>query len=246
MPSKTVSFTSNGFNPHDLDEVLARLGEAEKRQNGKGPYYMAHCPAHDDPNPSLSVREGDTVPVVYRCFAECSYEEIVEALATHKQRPGGVKLRKILQDLDLDNPTATYDYTDAGGTLLFQVCRYEQDRDGKPLKHGKSFRQRRRVKGRHSCVYNLDGVQRVLYRLPELLEAIEAGKTIYVVEGEKDADRLWDEGYPATTNAGGAKAHWLPEYTEVLARAAEVVVVADNDPPGIAHARRIREALLAF
>ena len=39
-------------------------------------------------------------------------------------------------------------------------------------------------------VWNIQGVRRVPYRLPVLLEAIAADEPIYVVEGEKDADAL--------------------------------------------------------
>ena len=46
----------------------------------------------------------------------------------------------------------------------------------------------------------MQGVERVLYRLPEVLAAGE----VWVVEGEKDADSLAALGIVATCNAGGA------------------------------------------
>ena len=51
--------------------------------------------------------------------------------------------------------------------------------------------------------WNLNGMRRVLYRLPEVLSA-PPEQALFVVEGEKDADRLWAEGLPATTNSQGA------------------------------------------
>ena len=48
----------------------------------------------------------------------------------------------------------------------------------------------------------MKGVRRVLYRLPELLARPD--EPVYVVEGEKDADRLASMGLLATTNSGGA------------------------------------------
>ena len=54
----------------------------------------------------------------------------------------------------------------------------------------------------------------VLYHLPEVLEA----PIIFLTEGEKDAEKLREHGFVATTNAGGAGAHWLPEFTESAAR----------------------------
>src|SRR5262245_3843677 len=53
---------------------------------------------------------------------------------------------------------ATYDYRDESGTLLFQVVRYEP----------KDFRSRR-PDGTGGWVWNLNGVRRILYRLPEIL-----------------------------------------------------------------------------
>jgi Protein of unknown function (DUF3631) len=129
--------------------------------------------------------------------------------------------------------TATYDYYDEQGQLLFQVCRYEP----------KSFRQRRPdgnggwVNGR-GC---MDGVRRVLYRLPELLEAVACGYPVLVVEGEKDVENLTKLGIAATCNPGGAD-KWLPDYNEHL-RGADVVLVPDNDDAGHKHVQEVGAAL---
>jgi hypothetical protein len=60
----------------------------------------------------------------------------------------------------------------------------------------------------------------------------QSGWTIYIVEGEKDADAInaLDSGgeFFATTTPMGAKAKWLPEYTSFL-KGANVVIVADRD-----------------
>ena len=72
----------------------------------------------------------------------------------------------------------------------------------------------------------------VLYHLREVLEA----PIVFMVEGEKDVDKLREHGFAATTNAGGAKARWLPQYTEAL-RGREVYIIPDNDSPGWERAR---------
>jgi putative DNA primase/helicase len=41
--------------------------------------WMALCPAHDDRNPSLSIREARGKALVH-CFAGCSTEAVLEAL----------------------------------------------------------------------------------------------------------------------------------------------------------------------
>jgi DNA primase len=86
----------------------------------------------------------------------------------------------------------------------------------------------------------------VLYRLPELTAAMEARRTILIVEGEKDVDALVKHGFASSCNPLGAKLHgstWLPDHTETLRGAARVVVIADKDKPGCAHARAVACAL---
>ena len=128
------------------------------------------------------------------------------------------------------NIVATYDYTDAEGRLLFQVCRLDP----------KSFRQRK-PDGAGGWVWKMAGVQRVLYRLPALIEAVAAGRTVFVVEGEKAADRLAALGLVATCSPGGAN-KWRPEYGAPLA-GANVVLLPDNDDPGRKHAASVAKAL---
>ena len=73
-------------------------------------------------------------------------------------------------------------------------------------------------------------------------EVLEA-PIVFVVEGEKDAETLRDYGFVATTNAGGARAPWLPEYTEALG-GREVILIPDNDTPGRERVVRIARALV--
>ena len=59
-------------------------------------------------------------------------------------------------------------------------------------------------------------------------EAIALGHAVFIVEGEKDVERLRSLGIPATTNAGGA-GKWRAELTKIFA-GADVVIIPDNDP----------------
>jgi len=122
---------------------------------------------------------------------------------------------------------ATYDYTDATGNLLYQVVRFEP----------KDFRPRY-PDGRNGWIWKKHPHQ-VLYHLREVLEA----PIVFVVEGEKDVETLRDWGFVATTNAGGAKAPWLPQYTEALA-GRETILIPDNDRPGWERVKVIARALL--
>ena len=119
---------------------------------------------------------------------------------------------------------ATYVYTDEFGRALYAVERWANP---------KTFR----------AVNMPEPAGRVLYQLPAVNWAREHGAILYVVEGEKDCDNLAAVGIPATTGAGGA-GKWLPQYSQQLA-GCRVVVVADNDVPGRAHARRVAAELRA-
>jgi len=122
---------------------------------------------------------------------------------------------------------ATYTYRDEDGRALYECIRLEP----------KSYRQRRLVGGRWQ--WSLDGVRRVLYRLPFLLAEPDA--VAWIAEGEKDADRLAAEGLCATTNVCGAGA-WRAEYGESL-RGRRCVVLPDNDDAGEKRAREVEAAL---
>ena len=125
---------------------------------------------------------------------------------------------------------AVYDYRDGDGRLQFQVLR----------KRGKAFACRRPLLG-GGWSWNLDGVERLLYRLPETAAAVRAGEVVFVVEGEKDADRLAALGLAATTNPGGA-GKWRPGYASTL-RGARAVILPDQDLAGRRHAESVARSL---
>jgi hypothetical protein len=177
---------------------------------------LTHCPTHDDAKPSLSVQVKGGKVVVF-CFTGCcSQEGVLNALRERGLWPTGRgNGRRIVM---------TYPYHGADGNLLYETVRYQP----------KDFRQRQ-PDGNGGWIWNLDGVPRVLYRLPELLADQKA--TVYVVEGERDADRLASLGLTATTNPGGA-GKWRREYSEAL-RGRRVVVLVDNDEPGREHAQKV-------
>ena len=124
----------------------------------------------------------------------------------------------------------TYDYVDAAGALLFQVVRYRP----------KTFRQRR-PNGRGGWEYNLQGVDLVPYRLPEVVAAVAAGDAVFIAEGEKDVDALREAGCAATCNPMGA-GKWREQFSALLAGAA-VVIVRDKDDAGTKHAREVFASL---
>lgn len=125
---------------------------------------------------------------------------------------------------------ATYDYLDEQGTLLYQVVRFDP----------KAFKQRR-----PGGQWGLGDTRRVLYRLPELLDAMKQRATVNIVEGEKDADAVVAAGGIATCNPMGA-GKWRDEYSQYLAGAPVRIWADKDDGEGIRHAHKVRRALLGI
>ena len=126
-----------------------------------------------------------------------------------------------------------YDYTDATGQLIYQAVRLRP----------KGFYVRRPDPAcTGEWLNNLTDCEPLPYRLPEVLATIKAGETVFVVEGEKDADALAEIGLAATTNHGGA-GKWTTACSRHFAAGAKVVVIADNDRPGQDHALDVARKL---
>ena len=200
---------------------------ATPRTTGDG--WTARCPGHEDRTASLSVSAGHDGKILLHCHAGCAVETILGAL--------GLKMADLFPPKASNGKPArkpvTYDYTDEAGALLFQAVRFEP----------KNFRQRRPdPQNSGKWIWNLKETRRVLYRLPEVLAALKAGRTIFVAEGEKDVDALVKAGFAATCNPMGA-GKWLPEHADMLSGAARVVIVADKDEPGRKHAEAVARSL---
>jgi 5S rRNA maturation endonuclease (ribonuclease M5) len=204
-----------------LEAVLARLKSV--RRNGSG--WQARCPAHEDRTPSLSISEREGKILVH-CHASCSQEAVCAALKIEARElflPNGDSGPKRAKQ----KIVATYDYCDEKGTLLYQKVRYEP----------KTFSQRRRNE-KGEWTWKLDGVRRVLYRLPEVI----ANEDVLIVEGEKDADTAKEKLNMCGTTGGSTADKWLDEYTVTL-KDKNCVVIADVDEPGRKKARAIASSL---
>ena len=116
--------------------------------------------------------------------------------------------------------SAVYDYIDDQGEVRYQVRRFEP----------KTFRQCR-PDGKGGWLFNMDGVEALPYNLHHIITNPDA--PIFIVEGEKAAQRLTKLGLVATTSHGGAK-KWQPVLNQYFA-GRNVVVLADNDDAGREH-----------
>ena len=216
-----------------IDRVLA----AFKRVKTDGPSkWKAECPTHADDTQSLGVARGRDGRIVMTCRAGCDTKAVLAAVGLSMAdlfAPGSAQ--PAVQQTTTTRTTSlqkTYDYTDADGKLLFQSCRLHDSATGK-----KTFLQRRRLPD-GKWDWSLGGTTPVLYRLPEVLAAVESGRPVYIVEGEKDADNLAALGFTATTNPMGA-GKWRESMSPVFT-GADVVILPDNDEPGRESAERLR------
>ena len=215
--------------PKQYDAVFSKL--AKVTPGGTPGNWKACCPAHEDKNPSLSIKLGDNGRLLICCCRGgvgngCSNQAILNAM--------GLTMSNLFPDGQQpavrSRVVKVYDYK-RGGVLLAQTVRFDP----------KKFSQRRpnpdfdaakpEGKGNERFLWNLQGVPRdLLYREDDVLEALTAkpGRAVFVVEGEKDVDTLWDLGFVATCNQMGA-GKWRQEHADKL-RDCNVFVVPDVDP----------------
>lgn len=202
----------------NISQILGQL--ANVRKSGSG--WTACCPAHEDERNSLSITEGSNGRILVKCFANCTFEKICAAKGWKasdlfaQPNGNGNDSRKSSRRI-----VAEYDYRSESGELLYQIVRYQP----------KDFRQRR-PDGKGGWTWKLDGVRRVLYRLPEVMTASD----VLCCEGEKDCETAKVLGFTSTTS--GAAGSWKDEYSEIL-RGKRVAIVADADKAGRTHARQV-------
>jgi 5S rRNA maturation endonuclease (ribonuclease M5) len=219
-----------------IDDVLARVNHSQSGKN----QWDANCPCrNDDDNPSLRISVGNQNQVLMKCLrgGGCDLGEICTSIGlevTDLFPKDTTKPKKPKLDL-----VETYKYFYADNTLALEVLRYV---DGKGKK---TFRQRK-PDGAGGYDWSTSDIEKPLYRLPQVIQAIEDGRPVYVVEGEKDVHSLEALGKTATTNAGGAggegQKKWTAEHTKTLA-GAKVVIICDNDEAGYLHARSVNADL---
>ena len=236
---------------------IAQRCAKPKQQHG---YWIACCPAHNDRSPSLAIKDaGDRT--LLKCFAGCETSAILAALGLSWPQlfrdrrdsgqswypPASAHLKVLAQPPVLPKPKrktkrgrllAEYQYRSADGQHMFSKLRYEllDAETGEAV--GKDFSQRNARTG----AWNLKGVSPIPYRLPEFIHEHH----VHIVEGEKDANSLWEIGIPATCCPGGAGAWPKTRDFNRWFTAMGITVWHDNDEPGRNHARLVDQCLKPF
>lgn len=228
-----------------IDDFLANLDGVVTDGHGG---WMARCPAHGDVNPSLHVNLGDDGRILLKCFSGCTAEEVCHAI--------GLELKDIMPDngrkpkrgrkakarpapsprpsseaakkpRDYGRHVCYYEYKDESGAIAYRVDR-RVHADG-----SKDFYQQHpdeTSKFGWSWGVSSVGVQVLPFRLPELLAAAKAGKTVVIAEGEKDVLSIVKRlNLAATCNSGGA-GKWQASFARYFEGVPRVLIVSDKDP----------------
>ena len=126
-------------------EAIVRF-QGQRRGDG----WMAHCPAHEDKQPSLSIAERDEGRILLHCHAGCTFDAV----------PGR-----------WDSPSRTSAPIEHGDNEgIAARDRYRDERRASVLRGAartEGLRQRRA-----DGEWTMSGVRRVLYRLPELQDEV--------------------------------------------------------------------------
>ena len=121
--------------------VSALEGMGRKVQDHGG-YWMAQCPAHDDSNPSMRIKDKGDGTASMECYAGCDFVDILKAVGFyggkgdtppsngHVAPPQPRQEPPKPQPLPSGRNITAYHYHDADGKVLFVVIR--RDYAGKP------------------------------------------------------------------------------------------------------------------
>ncbi|MBQ6519716.1 MAG: hypothetical protein IJI14_13420 [Anaerolineaceae bacterium] len=205
------------------DEVLRHF--EVKRKNGDSAQCI--CPAHHDKEASLTISRDKDRTLVH-CHAGCRTEDILHSVDLKMQdlfenpseKPDW---KQYVEKREGKKVEDVYHYVDFSGAYTFTRLRLS----GKKFLYG--FLEDDRF------IYGLRGKKRKDFpavfceSLSAFKEAIRNGQTVYYCEGEKDVRTMISHGFQAITC--GASGDWISDCS-VLFSEADVVVLADNDPPG--------------
>lgn len=222
----------------DVNELFEFVLSHFRVAHRHGDTAQCFCPIHRDKTASLTVTKKIDRIVVF-CHAGCQTKDVLAAVGlTMKDlflanKPQGSSWQRYVESREKRRIEETYDYVDCNGAYCYTKIRLQ----GKKLLYG--------ILKNDRFQYGLQGRSRreikALYFNPQAVKkAILDGKTIFIPEGEKDVNSLTKRGYVSLTYGGTND--WQPEFAAVL-KGANVVILADNDLPGINVAKRIEADL---
>jgi DNA-binding transcriptional ArsR family regulator len=234
-----------------LDAILPHLRTKRiSKRNGER-HVLAHCPAHDDSTPSLSLTEKADGTLLWKCFAGCSQDAVREAL----ERLAGVQpatARPIAPRRNAGRQPATAQAQPLTLAALADAKRLDAEKliawhvrelpDG-----GIEILYLTREGELHAVQYRcaLEGDNRfkwrkgdtpILYGLWRLCEWTDSD-TLYLCEGTSDTWTLWHADLPALGIPSAT--YWREEWWREVEGFERIVLIPDNDEAGEKLARAI-------
>lgn len=194
-----------------------------------GDKAQCRCPAHEDKQASLTITKGRKC-TLFHCHAGCGLEHILTAAGLSKKDtfydtdPVKVNWRAYVEGREKRKIEAVYNYVSCNGSYAFTKIRLT----GKKILYG--------ILENDRFTYGLPrstprkSLKAIYGNIKAIEKAIAEDKPIFIPEGEKDADSLAKQGYTAFTYGGVND--WQADFAE-LVKGANVVILADNDKPGI-------------
>jgi DNA-binding transcriptional ArsR family regulator len=246
-----------------LDAILPHLRTKRiSKRNGER-HVLAHCPAHDDANPSLSLTEKADGTLLWKCFAGCSQDAVREALERlagvrpATARPIAPRRNRQQQGAEQYDPVSI-DELAAAKRLTAEKLRAWHAHDI-PAGHapeapngGIAIPYRTREGELHAVQYRLtkeevEGVARfkwrkddtpILYGLWRLCEWTDSD-TLYLCEGTSDTWTLWHADLPALGIPSATT--WKSEWWREVEGFERIVLIADADDAGAGLAQKLAE-----
>jgi KaiC/GvpD/RAD55 family RecA-like ATPase len=245
-----------------VDRVLGALAARGTPTHKNGQGWLAHCPAHQDKVPSLSISEGQDGRALVKCFAGCTPESIVAAL--------GLKMTDLFNDpLKTARCEALRSTKEAGaresqGPQTLEAFCAVRKLDIEFLEKTVKAREET-IDGRPAIVYPVaGGLHRIKFlggTAPKYRWKEKGGKPywyglsrakthgnacLYLTNGEVSVWAADSEGVPACCTLGGEGFVPAPEMVKELADSGfeRIRVVFDLDEAGRKGARQTVKALL--
>lgn len=190
------------------------------------------CPSHGDTHASLTITRGQR-GILIKCHAGCSTEDILRAVGLKKSdlfyeerffKGNWVKYVECRERRKMED---IYNYVYFNGNYAYTKIRLQDKKILYGILENDRFTYGLRGKSRKNAMYG---------DVKSLNKAISEGRTIFIPEGEKDVNTLKRKGYTALTY--GAVNDWQQTMAQFF-KDANVVILADNDSPGISAANNI-------
>ncbi len=230
------------------EELTRALGG---RRSASG--WLAHCPGHDDRNPSLSVKEGGSGKVLVKCHAGCSNAEVIAALRQLDLWPVGdilgntptillsrektkashlfVSPQEVIQILEKgkqDPQTTIYHYPLTENAVEWGIIRVD-------FRDGKTFRPFHKKKA-GLLLTDPPGPLPLFH-----VDRLDPSLPVYIVEGEKCVLALEILRKQAVTSAHGAHSAQKSDWNPLAGK--KIILWPDKDQSGIRYAETVREIL---